>query len=175
MYAGGAILALDAATRTGVCEGAPGETPVLETVNFGKGGPEAPDLFGRAIVWITRRINDAASAERPICLIVIEGLVPQYDKTIQCGLWACLTGVAAVKQIPVIEAPIRTWRAFVLGSGKLNKLTAKARAINLTTQLGWDPKTHDAAEAGCIWLWGCSQVAPKLTHRFEPLFLRRSA
>lgn len=175
MYAGGAILALDAATRTGVCIGEPGGTPRLDTVDFRCGKGDDAALFGRAMVWMGRLVREEAAAGRPIRLVVIEGLVPQYDKTLQCGLWAIFTGIAAIKEIPVKVAAIQTWRAFVLGSGKLNKITAKARAINITTQLGWNPQGHDAAEAGCIWLWGCAQVAPKLTHRFEPLFLGRGA
>jgi len=119
-----ARVALDAATRTGVCLGEPGATPRLLTVSFQR--LDTYQIFARAMVWMGRLVREEAAAGRPIGLVVIEGLVPQYDKTLQCGLWAIFTGIAAVKEIPVIVAPIQTWRAFVLGSGKLNKLNAKA-------------------------------------------------
>jgi hypothetical protein len=177
-YAGGVILALDVATRTGVAWGEPGEKPKLLTVNFGRPllGFEAPTgqsdgaLFARAFIWIK-----TFEIMRKPFLIVIEGLVPQYDKTIQCGLWAIFHAVAAAKGIPVIVAPISTWRAFVLGSGKLKKDEAKTRAIATCTRLGWEPKGHDEAEAACIWLWGCAQVAPERAQRAEPLFLGKGA
>jgi hypothetical protein len=30
---------------------------------------------------------------------------------------------------------------------------------------------HNATEAGCLWLYGCSLIAPAHTQRHEPLFL----
>lgn len=185
-YAGGVILALDVATRTGVAWGEPGEQPQLMTVNFGRplaecyapaqglDGHHAGDVFGRAIVFTTRFMNIAAQADKPVRLIVIEGLVPQYDKTLQCGLWAIVNGIAAIKRIPVIIAPIQTWRAAVLGFGRLKKDEAKTRAVSVCTQLGWEPKGHDEAEAGCIWLWAVMQLAPRLAPRL-PLFMRGAA
>ena len=184
-YAGGVILALDSATRTGAAWGEPGGTPKLETVNFGKPligplrdvapkGDNEGDMFGRALVWITRKIDPAYEFGVDVKLIVIEGLVPQYDKTIQCGLWAVFCGVAATKNIPVVVAPIQTWRAFVLGDGRIKKEAAKTRAVQTVTHLGWEADSHDAAEAGCIWLWACSQVAPRLAPRI-PLFMRGAA
>ena len=107
-----------------MCLGEPGATPRLLTVSFQR--LDTYQIFARAMVWMGRLVREEAAAGRPIGLVVIEGLVPQYDKTLQCGLWAIFTGIAAVKEIPVIVAPIQTWRAFVLGSGKLNKLNAKA-------------------------------------------------
>lgn len=192
-YAGGVILALDAATHTGVCEGAPGETPKLEVVNFGSrkhffGAHDHFDIWGGVQMWMERRIEENADT-RAIELVVIEGLVPQYtpersspwaaaatgDKTLQAGIYATFGAVARNKRIPVLSAPIQSWRAFVFGDGKLKKPDAKARAKLLTRKLGWNPQDDNAAEAGCIWLWACSQVAPKKAHRFEPLFLGRGA
>jgi hypothetical protein len=40
-----------------------------------------------------------------------------------------MIGVVAVKGIPVIVAPIQTWRAFVLGSGKLQRDEAHMGAL----------------------------------------------
>lgn len=198
MYAGGAILALDAATRTGVCEGAPGETPRLETVHFAEQTKQRQrkpaarisaaqyrqqvsdkplsdfDIWARAQVWLSRRIVFAAAAGRPIQLVAIEGLVPQYDKTLQCGIYAVFGAVARNKGIPVITAMPQTWRAVVLGEGKLKTAVAKTRAVAVTAQLGWNPQGHDEAEAACLWLWACTQVAPRQTHRF-PLFMRGAA
>jgi hypothetical protein len=129
MDAGGAILALDAATRTGVCEGPPGETLVLETVSFKRELDDDFDIWARAQAWAIRRINAAADAGRPIGMAVVEGLVPQYDKTIQCGIYAVFGAVARNKRIPIMWAMPQTWRAVVLGDGKLKTAVAKTRAV----------------------------------------------
>jgi hypothetical protein len=169
-YDGGPILALDSATVTGVAYGEPGADPKLETVKFGgRDFDDEFDIWSRAQVWLLRRILD----ERP-ALICIEGLVPQYDKTIQCGIYAVLGAIARTKGIPVLIAPIATWRKFCLGGGRMKGKIAKARAVELAAQLGWDPPDHNAAEASMQWLWACAQVAPRRAHRFEPLFLRRA-
>ncbi len=70
-----------------------------------------------------------------------------------------------------MTAHIGTWRSFVLGDGRLKKELAKTRAVQTVTRLGWDVDSHDAAEAACIWLWCCAQVAPDRAQRAEPLFL----
>lgn len=178
-YAGGVILALDVATRTGVAWGAPGETPQTATVDFGKPlpsltaptGKDQTDLFGRTLRWAASHLHHGYQHHIPAKLVILEGLVPQYDKTLQCGMHAIFQAVAAAKGIPVMIAPIFTWRKFVLGDAKLKKEMAKTRAVQKVTRLGWDVDSHDAAEAACIWLWGCAQVAPDKAHRAEPLFL----
>lgn len=174
-YLGGSILALDSATRTGVAQGEPGLMPVLETVNFGREHDDAFDIWSRAQLWLIRRVNEAFALNQPIGLIVLEGLVPKYDKTIQCGIYAIFGAVARNKMIPVLEAPVRTWRAFIFGNGGIKGELAKRRSIDLARRLGWQPGNHDAAEASMQWLWACSQVAPRKAHRFEPLFLKRGA
>jgi hypothetical protein len=186
-YAGGVILALDVATRTGVAWGEPGGAPQTMTIDLGKPLPEAyapaegltgkgeAEVWARGLVFTNRFLNVARAGDKPVSLIVVEGLVPQYDKTLQCGLWAVIKAVAAIRRIPVLVAHIGTWRAFVLGDGKLKRDVAKTRAVQTVTRLGWDVDSHDAAEAACIWLWGCSQVAPARAHRAEPLFLGRGA
>jgi len=165
------IMALDAALRTGVAIGEAGHAPVLDYVDFNRPHDQHPDIFGRAIKWMAR-----TCVERTPALLVIEGVVPQYDKTIQSGLFAIFTGIAAAKSIEVMVAPIQTWRAFVLGDGKLPKAKAKQRAVSVVHQLGWAAADvdHNAAEAGCQWLWGCSQVEPKSVPRI-PLFMRGAA
>jgi hypothetical protein len=167
-----AILALDVATRMGVAEGAPGQTPNISCIDFSGGRRDATthDIFGNAARWAMRVFS---SPERP-GHVVLEGLVPQYNKTIQCGLWGIIDGIASAHGIPVDEAPIQTWRLYVLGSGKLNKREAKTRAIQVCTQLGWKVRNDDEAEAACIWLHACSLQAPRLAQRI-PFFMRGAA
>jgi hypothetical protein len=168
-YDGGVILALDAATRTGVCEGIPGDTPRLEAVNFGTTGKgDEFDLWAAAQRFAARRLD------APVRLLILEGLVPQYDKTLQCGIYGIIGAVARIRNIPILTVMPQSWRATVLGDGKLNRAKAKARALWLCGQLGWKPQTDDDAEAACIWLWGCMQVAPRFAPQL-PLFMRSAS
>jgi hypothetical protein len=165
-----AILALDIATRMGVAEGVLGAAvPSLYSIDFSRPKGEVEEIFGAATRW-ARKTFETLSPK----LVAIEGLVPKYDKTIQCGLWAIVRGVAAVNGIPVTVAPIQTWRAFVLGNGKLPKREAKTRAIAVCTQLGWRVRNDDEAEAACIWIWACYQVEPRRAPKI-PLFMRGAA
>jgi hypothetical protein len=154
-----------------VAIGEAGQAPFLNFVDFDMPHDGHHDIFGRAVKWMARQC-----VEQPPALLVIEGVVPQYDKTIQSGLFAIFTGIANAKDIKVLVAPIQTWRAFVLGDGKLPKAKAKARAVSVVHQLGWAAADvdHNAAEAGCQWLWACSQVEPKSVPRI-PLFMRGAA
>lgn len=167
-YRGGSILALDSATTTGICEGVPGETPVLETVNFGGREHDAHhDIFARAVKFAARRFVD-----RPLPgLMVIEGVPPVLDKSLQSGIFGVLTGIATAKGIPVLVASIPAWRLYVLGSGTLKGPVAKARAVELCRHLGWPSQGHDSAEAACLYLWALSKVAPRLVPKF-PLFMK---
>lgn len=165
------IMAIDAALRTGIATGEPGSAPTLEFVDFARPHDDHADIFGRAVKWMARRLADGP----PIDLVVLEGVVPQYDKTIQAGLCGVLAGIANAKGIKVEVVAVQTWRAFVLGDGKLPKVRAKARAVAVVHQLGWAEADvdHNAAEAGCQWLWACSRVAPRLLPQI-PLFMREA-
>jgi hypothetical protein len=110
----------------------------------------------------------------PPRIVFVEGLVPQFDKTVQCGLYGIITGTARASGIEVREVAVQTWRSFVLSHGRLPKREAKARAIQVCGHLGWLVKNDDEAEAGCLWLYGCAQVAPKLAPQI-PLFMGGAA
>jgi len=63
-----ARVALDAATRTGVCLGEPGATPRLLTVSFQRF--DTYQIFARAMVWMGRLVREEAATGRPIGLVV---------------------------------------------------------------------------------------------------------
>ncbi len=160
------ILALDPATRCGVATGLAGGTPVLQTINFGRELDQPEDIFARANAWIDRCLDqqafDAAAVEVP---------VPKFDSLIVMGLYAIFCGALRRRGIRLHCVAVGTWRAYALGTAKLPRHLAKPRAVQVVETLGWFAIDHNAAEAGLIWLWCSSQVAPKLTRRPEPLFL----
>lgn len=176
----GTILALDVATKTGVCIGKPGGKPYLATLNFRQDPTDEPeDIYGRAVIWMATRLK-----VDPPALIVIEKPVPpsaawgstnHQTTLITIGLFGVFCGVARAKNIKVMPAPISTWRKYTLGKGNMKGALAKARAVDLCRQLGWEAPDHNAAEAACIFLWSCSMVAPQICRRVEPLFLQGAA
>jgi hypothetical protein len=162
------IIAFDAATRCGVAEGIAGGTPSLQTVNFGgRTFDEPEDVFARASTFVNRRLDLAPTPD----VVAIEVPVPKYDSLVVLGLYAIICGAARQRGIPIKRAAVATWRAYALGTSKLQRPAAKARALATARALGWKPIDDNAAEAGLIWLWACSVVAPRQAQRPEPLFL----
>ncbi len=173
----GEILAIDPATKTGAAWGAPGTTPHIETVNLGR--DDIADSYGAAVAWMATKLRD-----RPPALVVIEKVVPPSSAwghtnhattMITIGLFGILCGIARCKSIPLLLAPINSWRKHSLGSGRLAGEQAKHRAVRLCRSLGWDAPDHNAAEAACIFIWASAQVAPERAPRIEPLFTRRAS
>jgi len=161
------IIALDPATRCGVAEGIAGGTPELKTINFGRELDDPADVFARVMTFAARRLD---APPRP-AFLAIESPVPKYDSSLVLGMHAIFIGAARQRGIPIKHAAVGTWRAYALGSGKMRREVAKAAAVETVKRLGWPAEDHNAAEAGLIWLWCCSLVAPRLAARSEPLFL----
>jgi len=161
------ILALDVATRMGVAEGEPGLIPVLTTINLGRDYDDHADVFARAALWITRRMLD----DRPD-FVVLERPVGIHDSALLLGLRGVMLGLVRAHDVKVIEVAVATWRVYFLGSGKLKKAVAKARAVDTCALLGWGRDLdHNAAEAAGMWLWACAKIAPRAVPRHEPLFI----
>lgn len=175
----GSILAIDAATRTGTCEGVPGRLPRLSTENFRQAPADGPEeIFARATFWLADRLR-----ENPPTLVAIEQPVPpsaawgatnHQTTIITIGLYGIFVGIARCKSIQVLHAPINSWRRYFLGKGNLKGDVAKRQAVALCRHLGWDAPDHNAAEAAGIYSWACSQIAPALAPRIEPLFAQAS-
>ena len=173
----GTILAIDSAIRSGIAEGVPGGTPALSYVDFAHDSlDDHADIFARALRWMGRRC-----ADNPPAMLVLEDLVLVHDKTVQSGLHAIFQAVARAKGIPITMVRVNTWRLHVLGQGNLKGPVAKARAVAVCQQLGWQvplngkkppQPDHNAAEAAGQWLWACSTLAPKQAQRI-PFFMRQ--
>jgi len=167
------ILALDPATRCGVALGRAGLWPELETVNWGgRDFDEPEDVFARASAWIARQLD---GPRRPD-VMAIEVPVPKYDSLVVLGLYAIMCGAARQRGISIKRAAVGTWRSYAFGPGgaKLPRQIAKVRAVRLAHELGWKPADDNAAEAGLIWLWCVSVMAPQIAQRHEPLFIPRA-
>jgi hypothetical protein len=178
------ILALDPATKTGWCVGAPGGCPQLGVVDFSREMDDHFDVFMRARCWINAQLspNNGPIFGR-ITVLAIERPVPpskayggtNFDTTlIALGLFAMFGAAARYHGVKILPAHIGTWRKYALGVGNLRGAEAKAGMVRLVKGLGWGDVGHDAAEAAGIWLWASGQIAPERVVRAEPLFIGRS-
>jgi hypothetical protein len=172
------ILALDVASRTGVCEGRAGETPIFYTKQFAKEGDEHEDVFAAALLWLVERLKvdlpDAVYIEAPLSPGVY-GKTNAETTTRLLGMWATLAAAVKVKGVRYRRAKVSTVRAAFIGHGRLEGAEAKRRAFDLCKALGWAPKNRDEADAGAIFWWASSQMAPKLTQIITPMMQQRVA
>lgn len=170
------IVAIDPATNTGICTGNAGETPALLARRFRHGDESDEALYGNAVHFFADFLKD----RKPDLIAIEEPIMATWGKTnaqtiaITRGLYAIFAGIACCKGIPLLKAPVGTWRKYALGRGNLPGDEAKRQCVAMCRRLGWPAPSHDAAEAAGIWLWACSQAAPHLAHRPEPLFARAS-
>jgi hypothetical protein len=179
------ILALDPAKKCGVAIGAPGERPHLSVVNFARELDEPEDIFARSLKWIDRALDGVIGVgngfvlDKPTLLAIEAPIAPSekfgfttFDTTlIALGLSAIFRGSARARGIPIMLAPINSWRKYCLSRGNLKGRDAKAAMIRLCRGLGWgDAIDHNAAEAAGIFLWASGQINPRLATRPEPLF-----
>lgn len=176
-YAGGEIWAIDPATKTGFAAGEPGGRPVLTVKNFRESKDETVhDIFERAVFFLADRLRVKQPGliviEAPVPPRQIEGFTNFGATQIALGLQGIFIGIARCKSVPVLSAPIGAWRKHFLGRGNLKGDEAKRQSVRLCEQLGWNPPDANSAEAGGIWCWGCTQVAPARATRVEPLFAR---
>lgn len=171
------IMAIDPNTKTGIAEGEPGGTPRLTSCNFRQDETDTPaDIAKRATFFFADRLRtnppDIVFIEAPVPPSTVSGATNFSTSRITLGMNFLLLGIFGCKGIPVREAPINSWRKYAFSTGHMKGAVAKKQAMELCKCLGWNAPTHDSAEAACIWLYGCSLVAPQSVIRHEPLFTR---
>jgi hypothetical protein len=173
------ILAIDAATQSGVCSGEPGGTPTFETVNFGDSGDSHLEVGARALKWIAHRLTD----DRPDQLWIeeplsFEGSTGKTTRTTLVrlnGLYMILGSAARLKGIPVHPVLVSAARKPFLGHGRLKRVEAKKRARAMCRLLGWNPMTDDEADAGAIWWFACVANSPTLAHPVSKMMHKQAA
>ena len=161
------ILAVDAATQTGLCSGRPGETPRFETVNFGDSGDNDLQVGAAALRWIAHRLTDARPdqlwMEEPLSFEAAQGRSNKSSLVRLNGLYMVIGAAARLKGVPVHPVMVSSARKPFLGHGRLKRYEAKKRARAMCRLLGWNPVNDDEADAGCIWWFACIANAPNLT------------
>ncbi len=168
------ILFLDVATRTGFCEGAPGEKPHHGSLRFAPEGSSPEAVAAGAIKWLGQRLQ----AFRPNVIVVEAPLDPRHmgSKTnvntaqLLLGLPLVLGGVAHLSGVyDFRSARIDDIRRHLLGH-RPGKATAKREVIDRIKALGFSPQDDNAADAISGWLYACSIVEPTVAALSTPLF-----
>lgn len=175
------ILALDIASRTGICEGSPGAKPVIYHQDFlkdhesGKGFDHLDKMASRAIVWMAERLQASlvrvVTIEAPPPEQALQGQTNARATAIKMMLVGALAGTAAARGVQVRYRNIGQVRKFFIGKGNLAGDIAKPRVKRVCELLGWDPENYDQADSAALWAYECSVLAPTRCARPEPLFL----
>jgi hypothetical protein len=171
----GKVLALDLATTSGWCHGAPGATPKFGTMKFGKPGGERAAVYSHFIDWLSL----FCSAHR-VDLIVYEsmaGPMIMAGRTnidtikLLCGLAEHLEMWAYGKGIELREASVGQVRCHFIGQN-LKAAIAKPLTMDICRQRGWMVSNTDEADACALWDYQCCWLSPQTAYRGTPLFFR---
>lgn len=169
------VLALDLATVTGWAVDRPDGNggPLTGTVACKHQGSD----FGPAYVALERFIIDAFTVHSPAFLAFEAPLIVanRGGATVQTNVNTVrkLFGLAAVAELvgarlgmQVYEANISTARKHFASNGRAKKPEVYERC----RVLGWDVRSHDAADACAVWSLAKSLLEPKWAPRSTPLF-----
>jgi Holliday junction resolvasome RuvABC endonuclease subunit len=143
-------LGLDLASTVGWACGAAGERPRLGSVKLG--GPTRAARYAAFLEWL-----DDAAATYGVASVVFEAPFVGGDfkgadaARMALGLVAHLDLWAWDNAIPLAEVHVGTARKDVLGRGNFPKGTSKAVVLDWARAEGFDPPTHDAADALVVW------------------------
>ena len=174
------ICCLDIAGQTGVAFGEPGEKPTLLTANFTREGEGSSmdgvaEAAGRAIQWFAEFTMvekfDRLVIEAPIPEAALGGHTNAWSTALKFALCGALGGAARLRGIELRFANIQRVRKFVIGRGNVRSELAKPAVMVVCRALGWKPKNRDEGDAGAVFLWACSEVAPAKTPRLDPISL----
>lgn len=175
------VLALDLATVTGFAVDRPDGNggPLTGTVTCKHIGND----FGPAYVALERFMLDAITVhgvthcafEAPLVMASsrdgrkVQTNVATVRKLM--GLAAVAELVGARAGLQVFEANVQSARRHFAGSGHAKKPEVYQRC----RLLGWDVKSHDAADAAAVWSMAKSLLDPKWSPRSTPLYGRPGA
>jgi hypothetical protein len=165
------ILAVDAATTTGIARGRPGEIPRFATVRFD--GADRLRFAASVIKWIARLLADEppelAYIEKPMAIgAAIHGRSSAKAIVRLNTVYDIIGGACLLKGIKVIGVDVQQVRQAFLGDGKIERDEAKRRSKLMCQLLGWPAKNLDEADAGGAWYWGCSCEAPRVAAVVHP-------
>lgn len=165
------IIALDLATKCGVCLGKPHSKPEFFTETLGVPGDHHGARFAQALRMMNRLIKEYnptfIALEAPIG---VHGGGSKKRPEVLMGLRGCVMGVAHMHHIKFDQFEVSTIRKHFIGHGRLKRVEAKAATIKQCQLLGWKVRNDDEADAGALWDYACSLQSRSHSIAGTPLF-----
>lgn len=152
----GGILALDLALSTGWCFGDVGEIEP-EAGTWSLGEETGATELGEACLRLDNELHDAIQLYRP-SVVIIEAALRRVSHRLLLGLAAHAYSCCARSRVPCEEKEVNHVRLRVLGRYRYPKGTVKLHVRRWCEARGWDPGTHDEADARVLWQYKCDQV-----------------
>jgi hypothetical protein len=163
----GSVLALDTATSLGWAFGAPSRRAVHGVFKLPAPGISI-GAFGNAFSNALCGLLGTHSPER----IVIEAPIAKHTDNLllmRCtiGLNFAAHTIAACWGVPIEEVSAQRVRSVVLGQARFSKEEGgpKVAVMAWATAHGYDPATHDAADALATLHWALAMASPAGTGR----------
>lgn len=178
------VLALDLATRTGVCcdSLAHDNVPAFRTWELsGVGGigiyaPRFHDLRNRLHGLIHEAQVAVVAFEEPLNVMrkMTRGSKPMNNNTTRflIGLSAIVDECCYANGVKTYEVSVSTAKAHF--GGRTTDADPKAAVFARCVQLGWPVKNTDESDAGAIWSFVKCKLDQKFSYRTTPLFGRRA-
>lgn len=153
------VLALDVATKTGVCVGVPGaNAPRAWTVDLGK-----PPI-GRKLSNALAMTQGLITAHKPDLIVIEAPLGGQKVNASLIKMVGCIEGCAFNRGVKSMTAELSTVRKHFLGKNytkqhfphlteKAARAEIKAMVVRRCTMIGWAPENDDEADAMALWDW----------------------
>lgn len=145
------LLSLDwSKANTGICVGCWGERPTLTSISFGK-----DDDLTRAAASVIAWFPDALKVFKPE-IVVLEAAFSTgggIATRLAFGADFFIKGCCSLAGIRMDEVHNSTWKRDIFGSANLKSEDAKKKSVQIAKEFGMEPKSHDEADAFCIWLW----------------------
>lgn len=160
------IIALDVATRTGVCVGNSGADPRAWSVDLGQ--PPDERRFSQIL-----KLTHGLIVEHKPDLIVVEAFIGGKNASAYLiGLVSCARGCAwnhGIRTETVFPATVRkhflgkalTSRDFPGMKQARAKIAIKERVAAQCRAIGWTVPDLDAADAAATWDWAQATKAPR--------------
>jgi hypothetical protein len=170
----GRVLALDLATTTGWCHGAPGAVPTCGHIRFTKPGSSRAATYRAYRNWLDdswgRReaIPDLIVYESPQVGAHMGGKTNVDTLKLLSGLAEHLEEWCHGKT-ELREASVSQVRAHFIG-GNMKAKIAKPLVLERCLELGWPCETTDESDAAALWDYQCCWLRPELAHRTTRLF-----
>lgn len=165
------VLALDLATRTGVCSGEPDEVPELSNHVLPSTGADVGRFLEAALIWAT----DTLVRERPGIVVFEAPILPQ---TAALPTVRKLHGLAGVVEMAAYRAGIEC--AELQPSVVKKHLTGRGNAkkpemVAACQHYGFNPQCDDEADAWGVWLTTLRLRFPQYASRWDPMNFRGAA